>query len=129
VQSVIAVVLKRPKKVEVELKNGTKLSGKLIRAETSGLVVQAKGGMRGTLQVLPYDQLSTVRVDLGPNRDWQKLGIAIGTVVAIIGGTALGSTDSTAGEVAAIPVVIGAPIVAAKLLGDHHRDWLIIEVR
>lgn len=125
-QSVITALLDKSKKAEIQLKDGTKLSGTVIGASAPGLLLEVKK----RVQAVPYDQLSTVRLDLGPRRDWEALGLAAGFVGGIAGGIRLGfGGHGEAAELASVVLVVGGPIIGAKLLGHFHRKWLIIEVR
>lgn len=125
-RGVIAALLNKPKKAKIQRTDGSKLSGTLIAATESGLLFEAK---KGAAPIIPYDQLSTIRLDLGPHRGWEALGFAAGFVGGIAGGIRLGFGGyGQAAELAGVTLMIGGPIIGAELLGHFHRKWLIIEV-
>jgi hypothetical protein len=127
-RSVVAALLAKPTKAEIQLKDGSKLSGSLIAAAESGLLYEVKKGSPKGVQTISYNQLSLVRVDLGPNHAWGWAGSAIGAAGGLGVAFILDSLGSEAALGATAYMVVGG-MVGAKLGERHHRHWLIVEVR
>lgn len=120
-----AISLKNPRKSEIRLKDGAMLSETLTIADVSGIQFRVKKGAAAGDRVIAYDQLSTIRVDLGPHRGWQAAGAALGAA----GGIGAGLAFDSHGLWVAVPfTVIGGTLLGLKL-GERHRKWLMIEVR
>lgn len=92
------------------------LSGTLSGAYASGLQFQVKKGSPPGFREVPYDQLSTIRVDLGPHRGWESAGMALGFVGGMTAGVPLAFRAQTgAGGIAAVALILVSPIIGAKL--------------
>jgi hypothetical protein len=111
--------------IEVKLKDGSVVKGKLLELGGNALSVGAPVGER----LVPYEQVSAVNLDLGPSRGWRIAGGVIGAfVVGSIAGFAT-SESSTAKHNASTLAGTGAGAVLGALLGGRHPKILVIEVK
>jgi hypothetical protein len=116
--------------IEVHLKDGSVDKGKMIATEEQGLRLSVKEGRNPARdRVIPYGQISRIRLDLGPRLGWQItdgiIGVFVVTDVAVL--FTLESATTTQRAVA-LPAMAAGGYLGTKL-GGRHRKWLVLEVR
>jgi uncharacterized protein YcfJ len=99
----------------------------MYRAERPGLRLIPKGA--ADERVVPYEQISTIRLDLGPQPGWRFaggfLGAIIGNGVATV--FAIESSNRTVHVTQYSGLAAGGYL--GYKLGGRHRKSLIIEVK
>ncbi len=114
---------------EVRLRDSSVSTGRIAETEDEALKLNLSSGRAAPREILiPYAQISTIRLDLGASRGWRIWGAILGAMF----GSALGvmatmnSTEATT-FTAYSAGAAGGGYLGYKL-GARHRRRLIIEV-
>jgi len=112
---------------EVKLNDGSVLRTKRMNAETDALRMNATAKVGERL--IPYTDITSVRLDLGARRGWQIAGGVLGGLTGIaIGAFVAQESSDTAYRVAGF-AGLGAGALLGAELGGRHRKILIIDVK
>jgi hypothetical protein len=130
VQRTIAEQEPKIRTAEVQLRDGSMIRGSYGDAETGGLRLSVKQTTGVTQnRVIAYEQISRIRLDLGPSRTWRIIGGIVGAFVGLgVAGYASGESSDATFKAATISGLAGGGYLGTKL-GGRHRKWLAIEVR
>jgi len=112
---------------EVKLNDGSLVKTKRMNAESDALRVNANAATGE--RVIPYTDITSMRLDLGARRGWQIAGGVLGglTGAAIAGFAAQEASDPA--FTSAFYIGMGAGAVLGAELGGRHRKILIIDVK
>jgi hypothetical protein len=78
-------------------------------------------------RVVPYEQISTIRLDLGPSRIGQAVVGFLGTIV--VGSFTAFAVQESGREDIGLIAGAGSGAYLGYKLGGRQRNWLMIEVR
>ena len=113
--------------IEVKLSDGSVVKTKRMKPESDALRVNANAAVGE--RVIPYSDITSMRLDLGARRGWQIAGGVLGGLT----GTAIGAfvaqeSNDTAYRVAGF-AGMGAGALLGTKLGGRHRKVLVIDVK
>ena len=113
--------------IEVKLNDGSVVKTKRMKPESDALRVNPNAAVGE--RVIPYTDITSIRLDLGARRGWQIAGGVLGAyIVGGIVGFAAQEASDTKYRVAGL-TGIGAGALLGVRLGGRHRKILIIDVK
>ena len=112
---------------EVKLNDGSVVKTKRMKPESDALRVNPNAAVGE--RVIPYTDVTSIRLDLGARHGWQIAGGVLGglTGAAIAGLAAQEASDPA--FTAAFYIGMGGGALLGAELGGRHRKILIIDVK
>ena len=113
--------------IEVKLNDGSVVKTKRMKPESDALRVNPNAAVGE--RVIPYTDITSIRLDLGARRGWQIAGGVLGAYIVggIVGFAAQEASDPA--FTAAFYIGMGGGALLGAELGGRHRKILIIDVK
>ena len=113
--------------IEVKLNDGSVVKTKRMKPESDALRVNPNAAVGE--RVIPYTDITSIRLDLGARRGWQIAGGVLGGfIVGGIVGFAAQEASDTKYRVAGLTGIVAGALLGVRL-GGRHRKILIIDVK
>lgn len=113
--------------IEVKLNDGSVVKTKRVNAESDALRVSPKAAVGE--RVIPYTDVTSIRLDLGARRGWQIAGGVLGAFTGTIIGVLFTAESSDTAYRIGGDAGMGAGALIGVELGGRHRKFLIIDVK